>query len=71
MTAYLILAVLGGVFGSFAGMLAYRLPRGKNIISPGSYCPSCDHRLSILDLFPVFSYILRLGKCNYCKKLIS
>lgn len=64
----LILALLLGLlFGSFATALIYRLPREINWISKRSACPKCGHALGILDLFPIFSYLLTLGKCRYCK----
>lgn len=32
-----------------------------------SRCPSCEHVLGAKDLFPVVSYAINSGKCNYCK----
>jgi leader peptidase (prepilin peptidase) / N-methyltransferase len=64
------LAILGGILGSFANMLIHRLPKEENIVWKRSYCPSCKHKLGILDLVPIFSYLSVLGKCRYCKKKI-
>ena len=33
-------------------------------------CPKYKHKLNILDLIPVFSYIFLGGKCRYCKEKI-
>jgi prepilin signal peptidase PulO-like enzyme (type II secretory pathway) len=66
----IFVAFLGFSIGSFLNCLIYRTsinekPKGR------SYCPKCKHKLSYKDLVPVFSYILLLGKCRYCKKKIS
>jgi len=67
-----IFFLVGLIFGSFFHVVGYRLPKGESLINPKkSYCPSCNHKLGILDLIPVFSYIFNLGKCRYCKKKIS
>jgi leader peptidase (prepilin peptidase)/N-methyltransferase len=73
--------VLGGLFGSFATALIYRLPRGIPIAfgekaSEGgdkngaarSYCTHCKHQLSFLDLIPFLSYLFLHGRCRYCKE---
>jgi len=31
----------------------------------------CAHQLSVLDLFPVFSYLYLMGKCRYCHSRVS
>ncbi len=62
---------IGTLFGSFFSLATYRLPRKQDIIVKRSYCPSCKHELTFFDLVPVLSYILRLGKCKYCKDKIS
>jgi len=36
-----------------------------------SYCPNCGHRLGLLDLIPIVSYVLLGGRCRYCKQPIS
>lgn len=63
--------IIGALFGSFFSLATYRIPRGEDIICTRSYCPNCKHKLSFFDLFPVISYIFRLGKCKYCKCKIS
>lgn len=57
---------IGLVLGSFATMLAYRLPRGISIISPPSHCPHCKARLTPRDLIPVFSWLINKGNCRHC-----
>jgi prepilin signal peptidase PulO-like enzyme (type II secretory pathway) len=63
--------LFGSCFGSFISCLSYRLPNNENFINKRSFCPKCKHSLGIKDLFPIFSWILANGKCNYCKKEIS
>lgn len=67
----ILIFIMGAYFGSFFTLATYRLPNGENITHVHSYCPSCNHRLGLLDLVPVFSYIFLRGKCRYCKKEIG
>lgn len=63
---YLLIFIMGTFFGSFFTLAVYRIPLGQDILYTHSYCPNCKHKLNILDLFPVFSYIFLKGKCRYC-----
>ncbi|MCI8617874.1 MAG: prepilin peptidase [Clostridia bacterium] len=67
---YIIIFSMGITFGSFFTLAVYRIPKGEDITHTHSYCPKCNHKLGILDLIPVFSYILLGGKCRYCKEKI-
>jgi len=62
--------LFGVCIGSFLNCVIYRLEQNKKITGR-SFCPHCKHKLSWLDLFPVFSFLLLGGKCRYCKKKIS
>lgn len=69
---YTIVSFIFGItLGSFYNVVGYRLPREQSLISPSSHCTSCNHKLGILDLFPVFSFLFLGGKCRYCKQKIS
>ena len=68
---YIIIFIMGTVFGSFSTLAIYRIPQKKNITTDRSFCPNCKHKLGFLDLIPVWSYILLGGKCRYCGKKIS
>ncbi len=69
---YLIIFFVFGLFmGSFFTVVGLRLPREENFISNRSYCDSCHHSLSFLDMIPLFSYIFLRGKCRYCKEKID
>ena len=67
---YLLIFCMGTVFGSFFTLAVYRIPLRQDIVHTHSYCPNCNHKLGLLDLFPIFSYIFLLGKCRYCKQKI-
>jgi len=51
--------------------VAMRTLKDEGLSYPPSHCPSCDHKLSPLDLFPVLSYLFLGGKCRYCQEKIS
>jgi leader peptidase (prepilin peptidase)/N-methyltransferase len=67
---------LGLILGSFTTALVYRIPRSipwawdfsskKNGEPVYSACVQCKHRLSFLDLFPVFSWLFLKGRCRHC-----
>jgi prepilin signal peptidase PulO-like enzyme (type II secretory pathway) len=61
----------GAILGSFATMLAYRLPRKMSIVRPRSHCPSCNAVLSVCDLVPVFSWLAMRGRCRHCHAKIG
>jgi leader peptidase (prepilin peptidase)/N-methyltransferase len=57
---------LGATVGSFLNVVIYRLPRGKNLAYPGSYCPRCGHPIRLSDNIPILSWLLLRGKCRNC-----
>jgi leader peptidase (prepilin peptidase) / N-methyltransferase len=63
--------LLGSLIGSFTNVLIHRIPRKESIAFPPSRCPKCGHRLGVLDLFPIFSWLFLRGKCRYCGAPIS
>ena len=67
---YIIIFILGTVFGSFFTLAIYRIPKKQDITHTHSYCPNCNHKLGFLDLIPVFSYLFLGAKCRYCKEKI-
>ena len=67
---YAIIFIIGTLFGSFYTLAVYRIPKRQDIVHTHSYCPNCNHKLGLFDLFPVFSYILLRGRCRYCKDKI-
>ena len=67
---YIILFLIGIFFGSFYTLAVYRIPKRQDITHTHSYCPNCNHKLGLLDLIPIFSYIFLKGKCRYCNEKI-
>ena len=63
----IIYGLFGIAVGSFLNVCIDRLPHGESIITPPSHCPSCNRRVGIIDLVPVFSYIWLRGRCRYCQ----
>lgn len=67
---YLLIFIIGTLFGSFYTLAVYRIPKRQDIIHTHSYCPNCNHKLGFLDLIPIISYVCLRGKCRYCKEKI-
>ena len=67
---HILVFFIGASVGSFLIVVADWLPLKKSLIYPPSSCPSCEHKLAVLDLIPIFSYIWLSGQCKYCKATI-
>ena len=66
----ILLFMLGAGVGSFIAASADRI--GKKQKNTGrSQCDKCGHELNVIDLTPIFGWIIRGGKCHYCKKPIG
>ena len=63
--------LFGLIFGSFYNVCIYRLPLGKSIVKPRSFCPSCGHNIPWYENIPVFSWLFLRGKCAGCGSPIS
>ncbi len=63
--------VIGLFIGSFAGVVGERLPVGGAWAYARSRCPHCDHRLGILDLIPIISWLASGRRCRHCNESIS
>lgn len=68
---YLLLFLIGLCIGSFINVLLMRLDRKGGILFGRSECLKCHTQLSWLDLIPIVSYLILMGKCRYCKSKIS
>ena len=60
----------GGIWGSFLGVLAVRVPQGLSILTPNSRCDHCGTSLSPSELVPIFSWICSKGRCRNCDRPI-
>ena len=58
--------IFGAVMGSFYHVVATRLSKDESIISPGSHCTNCNHKLKWYENIPIISYIILKGKCSEC-----
>lgn len=67
----LFIWLLGASIFSFLNVVIYRVPRGMSFVKGCSHCPDCDHRLSGLDMVPVFSWLFLRGRCRYCGEKVS
>jgi leader peptidase (prepilin peptidase)/N-methyltransferase len=68
---YVCLGAFGLLFGSFANVLIWRVPRGESIVSPGSHCPACGHDIRWYDNVPVVSWLILRGRCRDCGQPIA
>lgn len=71
MLEFFVVCILGLVFGSFANVCIYRMPRNMSIIKPNSHCTNCNTFIKWYDNIPIVSYILLKGKCRKCGSKIS
>ena len=62
----IVAALLGSVCGSFAGLVADRIPRGESVVAGRSKCRSCERKLTLLDMIPVVSWMILRGRCRSC-----
>lgn len=65
-----LLFILGACFGSFLGVVIYRLPRKLPAGLSFSKCEKCGKRILWYDNIPVLSYIILKGRCRFCKARI-
>jgi leader peptidase (prepilin peptidase)/N-methyltransferase len=72
LTFDIVLAAIGGLcLGSFLNVVAYRLPAGLSLVTPGSACPGCGAAIRPYDNLPVVSWLLLGGHCRACDTSIS
>ncbi|HKP21376.1 MAG TPA: prepilin peptidase [Thermoleophilaceae bacterium] len=67
----IVAGFFGGVIGSFLNVVAWRVPRGESLISPGSRCPECGSPVKPYDNVPVLSWLVLRGRCRNCGAPIS
>lgn len=67
----ILIFIIGITFGSFLNVIIFRVPNEESIASSPSACQGCGHRLTAIDMVPIFSYVFLRGKCRHCKAKIS
>ena len=68
---YVIAAMLGLIFGSFANVCIHRIPERRSVVWPGSACTNCGKAIAWYDNIPVLSWLILGGKCRECATPIS
>lgn len=69
--SWLLVALVGGLLGSFYNVVVYRLPLGQSIVKPASHCGNCQKTIRFYDNIPVISWLLLRGRCRDCRTPIS
>ncbi|HEU4734420.1 MAG TPA: prepilin peptidase [Kofleriaceae bacterium] len=75
--AYVVVVVLGLLFGSFANVCIYRwppsdeFPRGRSVMWPGSHCFACKAPIRWYDNVPVLAWLWLRGRCRSCRAPFS
>lgn len=68
---WIVLAgILGLLIGSFANVVAYRVPAGISLLRP-SQCPHCAAPIRPWQNVPVLSWLALRGRCASCSAPIS
>jgi len=65
-----LIVLLGAPVGSFAALLADRLPRGMPVAFPRSRCAGCGAVLRWRELVPILSFLILRGRCAHCAAAI-
>ncbi len=72
MIFYLAAGVIGLELGSLTTIFIQRWIDEVPILKPGgSRCPSCEHKLGMLDTIPLVSFIVLRGRCRHCDESIG
>ncbi len=67
----IVIIALGLAIGSFLNVCIYRIQNNQSVVAPRSFCPKCQHTLSVWENIPIFSFIILRGKCSQCHSPIS
>ena len=67
---YILTFIFGAIMGSFLNVCIYRLPLGKSIVGPRSFCPFCENTIGWFDNIPLISFVMLRGKCRNCARPI-
>lgn len=66
-----VVGLIGAAIGSFITLITHRLPLNEPVGMTRSRCPKCEKPLHVIDLIPVFSWLLNKGTCRQCKTRVS
>lgn len=68
--SYLLIFILGAIWGSFGNVLVDRGEKGKSLFGR-SKCDFCGYTLRWYDNIPIISFFLIGGRCRKCKRKLS
>jgi len=63
--------IFSACIGSFLNVCIYRIPEGKSIAWPSSFCPYCKKSIPYFCNIPIISYLFLAGRCKFCHESIS
>lgn len=63
--------LIGAFIGSICTTIGLRLPNDDEKLFKKSHCDICYHKLTLLEIIPVISFIFLKGRCRYCHKKID
>lgn len=66
LVATIFIGILGLLVGSFAAVVAHRIPIGQSPLGGRSRCDSCGELVAGYDNVPVISWLLLRGRCRHC-----
>ena len=58
--------LIGASVGSFVNVVAWRMPRDLSIVSPRSFCETCERTLPFWANIPILAYLGLRGRCLMC-----
>jgi leader peptidase (prepilin peptidase)/N-methyltransferase len=64
--AAILLFLAGAMVGSFAGVVAHRVPIGERFVTGRSRCDDCGAPVAAHDNIPLVSWVLLRGDCREC-----
>lgn len=67
----IFLFLAGITMGSFFHLVGERLPMKRSILFPRSHCTTCKQPLSLHEMVPLVSYVVRRGSCKHCGTRLS
>ena len=59
--------LIGASVGSFVNVVAWRMPRDLSIVTPRSFCESCERALPFWANIPILAYLGLRGRCLMCR----
>lgn len=66
-----ILFLFGAIFGSFANVVIYRMPRGESVAFPSSHCQNCKAPIRWYHNVPILAWFWLRGRCAKCEAKFS